>query len=217
MGRLYYPTNLASPNPLSREETMELFKDLPTNRNKIIEGNLRLAVHITNQYVKDNYSAFQENFSHCCLGLIKAIDSYDCTRGVNFASYACKCMVNEMNMGARKAKSGRRNEFITVSLSDTFFSDIKNGNDLTYEDTLVCEEDCYKEIEDRESFNAVIQTIDKLNDREKFIITSFFGINCKQLTQEIIADKLGISQSFVSRIKGKVLLKLREVCKDSCI
>ncbi|HEY8364234.1 MAG TPA: RNA polymerase sporulation sigma factor SigK [Haloplasmataceae bacterium] len=173
-------------------------------RNKLIEHNLRLVAHIVKKY-ENTLDEKDDLLSIGTIGLIKAIDTYNDDKGTKLATYAAKCIENEILMQLRSNKK-KRSE---ISLNDPIGFD-KEGNKITLIDVL---QDENRSIEDRVVFNdsieKVINLLPDLSEREYEIITRRFGLNNrKPETQRQIAKSLNISRSYVSRIEKRTLMKL---------
>ena len=198
------------PKALSKEEEEEYFVkcnngDLEA-RNKLIEHNLRLVAHIVRKYYV-TYKNQEDLISVGTIGLIKAIDSFNSSNGARFATYAAKCIQNEILMLFRSQKKLG----YEISLNDTIDID-KDGNPLTYID-IVCTEDTIAEDLDKKiMINKALEYIkNKLDDREKQIIIMRYGLgNTKAYTQREVAQKLNISRSYVSRIEKSILEKINK-------
>jgi len=193
---------------LSPEEERELLIRKDQNdieaRNKLIEHNLRLVAHIVKKY-ENTYDDKDDLLSIGTIGLIKAIDTYNDDKGTKLATYAAKCIENEILMQLRTNKKIRAE----VSLNDPIGYD-KEGNKITLIDVLQDED---HSIEDRVVFNdaidKVLSLLPELSPREYEIITRRFGLyNRKPETQRQIAKSLKISRSYVSRIEKRTLMKL---------
>lgn len=193
---------------LSPEEERELLIRKDQNdieaRNKLIEHNLRLVAHIVKKY-ENTYDDKDDLLSIGTIGLIKAIDTYNDDKGTKLATYAAKCIENEILMQLRMNKKIRAE----VSLNDPIGYD-KEGNKITLIDVLQDED---HSIEDRVVFNdaidKVLSLLPELSPREYEIITRRFGLyNRKPETQRQIAKSLKISRSYVSRIEKRTLMKL---------
>lgn len=175
-------------------------------REKLIEHNLRLVAHIVKKYYSS--SPHQEDLmSIGTIGLIKAVDSFDPQNGARFATYASKCLQNEILMHFRSQKKTQSE----VSLNETIDID-KDGNPLTYSD-IICTDDTIAEDIDRrlrcEKAAKKVRTL--LDGREREIIILRYGLNNRRpVTQREIARKLGISRSYVSRIEKSALEKLKK-------
>ena len=196
------------PPPLSAKEEKEYFdrckKGDMEARNILIERNLRLVAHIAKKY----YTSSSENdnlISIGTIGLIKAIDSFNPQNGTRFATYAGKCLQNEILMYFRSLKKLS----VETSLSDAVETD-KDGNPLTYMDIVSIDDDIAEKIELKINTEKLLSGIDtKLDKREKQIIILRYGLGfSKPKTQREVAQKLGISRSYVSRIEKRALTKL---------
>lgn len=188
----------------------------------LIEHNLRLVAHIIKKYGTTVYD-LEDLLSIGTIGLIKAIDSFDIDKGIHLATYASRCIDNEILMMLRADK--KRSLF--VSLQDTIGTD-KEGNEVMLIDVLESgEEEIEQEFILKEDIAVLRVAVDKaLTSREKEIITLRYGVELicekgkkkvcfrKPKTQKEIADDMGISRSYVSRIEKKALIKLREYFKE---
>jgi RNA polymerase sigma-E/F/G factor len=193
---------------LSPEEEKDLLMRKDQNdieaRNKLIEHNLRLVAHIVKKY-ENTLDEKDDLLSIGTIGLIKAIDTYNDDKGTKLATYAAKCIENEILMQLRSNKK-KRSE---ISLNDPIGYD-KEGNKITLIDVL---QDENRSIEDRVVFNdsidKVLSLLPELSEREYEIITRRFGLNNRKAeTQRQIAKSLNISRSYVSRIEKRTLMKL---------
>ena len=198
----------AFPPPLSPEEEEACFRAMKNGdreaRQKLIKHNLRLVAHIVKKY----YSGADQDdlISTGTVGLIKAVDTFDIDNGTRFATYACRCLQNEILMQFRSQKKFQ-NE---VSVNDTIDTD-KDGNPLTYGDIISTDEDIVDTLEMKfKTKKAVDYVMNGLSEREKRIMILRYGIDGgKPLTQRETANKLGISRSYVSRIEKSAVDKLR--------
>lgn len=203
-----YLKNGAYPLPLTKEEedfyVNELFNgDRELGRKKLIEHNLRLVVHISKKY-EGNGEIQDDLFSIGTIGLIKAVDSFSCDKGVKIATYAAKCIENEMLMHLRANKKN----FQVASLSDSIGTD-KEGDEITLMDVIADNSASITEqLNHKDRMTLLAEHIDILDDKEKEIIDLRYGINGKELTQKEIAKKFNISRSYVSRIEKRALIKL---------
>ena len=203
-----YLKNNAYPLALSKEEE-EFFVNQLINgnkeygRKKLIEHNLRLVVHIAKKY--EGCGEQQDDlFSIGTIGLIKAIDSFSCDKGVKIATYAAKCIENEMLMHLR---ANKRNLQI-ASLSESIGTD-KEGDEITLMDVIMDTQDSITDkLKHKDRLNILSCNLDILDSKEKEIIDLRYGINGKELTQKEIAKKFNISRSYVSRIEKRALIKL---------
>ena len=196
------------PEPLSKEEETN-YVLLSMNgdefaRNKLIEHNLRLVVFLAKKY-ENTMVDLEDLVSIGTIGLIKGVNTYKLDKNIKLATYASRCIDNEILMYLRKTKR-RRSE---VSFEDSLSFDAE-GNELHLEDVLGTEPDIVtKGLEDETNKRLLKEEINKLNDRDKEIIEYRYGLNGKdELTQKEVADLLGISQSYISRIEKKVIKKL---------
>ena len=201
------------PEPLSKEEEEECFRLMKNGdekaREKLILHNLRLAAHIVKKYAVGEKNQ-EDLLSVSTIGLIKAIDSYNIDGATRFATYAGKCMQNEILMYYRAQKK-IRNE---VSINETIDID-KDGNPLTFED-IISSDDCIADnLFIRVSSEKVRKIIkEKLTERERKIIYERYGLSGdKPKTQRDIAEEMGISRSYVSRIEKSALDKLASEMK----
>lgn len=174
-------------------------------RNTLIERNLRLVAHIMKKYYTQ--SADQEDLiSIGTIGLIKGISTFDASKGARLATYAARCVENEILMYFRSLKKGAQD----VSLSDCIETG-RDGNTLSLLDTICSEEDLFEDLSTRElhgQLRALVDTV--LSPREKLVITLRYGLDgSAPLTQREIAAKCAISRSYVSRIEKKALKTLQ--------
>lgn len=198
------------PPALSAKEERELlikFKDGDLQaKNKLIEHNLRLVAHIIKKYYS-NSSEQDDLISIGTIGLIKAVNTFDESKGIKLATYASKCIENEVLMYFRSQKKTSQD----ISINEPIDSD-SDGNPLTLMDIICVEDTIADEINDKIQTMKLYESIDELDDeREKSIIILRYGLyGCTPLTQKQIAKKLNISRSYVSRIEKKVIEKLRK-------
>lgn len=174
-------------------------------RNILIERNLRLVAHIMKKYFTQ--AADQEDLiSIGTIGLIKGISTFDAGKGARLATYAARCVENEILMYFRSAKKGAQD----VSLSDCIETG-RDGNALSLMDTLCSEEDLFEDLSTRELSAQLHAQIDRvLSPREKTVITLRYGLGGRApLTQREVAAHCGISRSYVSRIEKKALKALQ--------
>lgn len=207
---LHIQNNSSFPKPLSSKEELEQLKKMAEGdknaRGILIERNLRLVSHIVKKY----YSKTNDNddlISIGTIGLIKAIDSFDYTKGTRLATYASRCIENEILMHFR----GLKKQGNDVFLNDTIDTD-KDGNPLTIEDTIADPRDIAEDLETKTRWEQVRKYINEMDDeREKEIIILRYGLNNKKpLTQREVAQRLNISRSYVSRIEKKILNDIKK-------
>ena len=197
------------PKPLSAAEEAEYLdrfsKGDPEARNILIERNLRLVAHIVKKYYAQS-SDQEDLISIGTIGLIKGISSFDAAKGARLATYAARCIENEILMYFR-AQKRQQNE---VSLSDSIDSD-KEGNALQLMDVVGVDDTMLEDLHDRESAPLLHRLVkEKLTVREAEIIRLRYGLGgTVPLTQREVATLFGISRSYVSRIEKKALEKLK--------
>ena len=199
------------PGPLSKEEEYELVKrnmegDVSA-KNKLIEHNLRLVVFLSKKYENTGLD-LEDLVSIGSIGLIKGINTYKLDKNIKLATYASRCIDNEILMYLRKNKR-RKTE---VSFEDNLSYD-SEGNELHLEDILGTEYDIVtKGLETETNINILSKELDKLNKRDRQIIVLRYGLeNNEEMTQKDVATFLGISQSYISRIEKKVLKRLKNI------
>lgn len=175
-------------------------------RRTLIEHNLRLVAHIVKKYYINNGNDQEDLISIGTIGLIKAIDSFDPGKGIRLSSYASKCIENEILMFFRSGKKTAQD----VSINEPIDTD-KDGNALTILDTMAVEDTILDNIDVRMKSEKLYGFIDQvLGQREKDIVCMRYGLRgCSPMPQRVVAKKLGISRSYVSRIEKKALEKLR--------
>lgn len=198
------------PEALSAEEERECFKKCRAGdmkaRDKLIEHNLRLVAHIVRKYYISNKNT-EDLISVGTIGLVKAVDSFNYENGTRFATYGAKCIQNEILMLFRSQKKLG----CEVSLDDTIDVD-KDGNPLTYIDIICTDDTIADDVDKKMKIAKVLEYIrDQLDEREKKIIIMRYGLgNTRNYTQREVADILGISRSYVSRIEKSVLEKINK-------
>ena len=202
------------PEPLSKEEEVKYvtmaMDDDEMARNKLIEHNLRLVVFLAKKYENTGID-LEDLVSIGTIGLIKGVNTYKLDKNIKLATYASRCIDNEILMFLRKNKR-RKGE---ISFEDSLSYD-SVGNELHLEDILGTENDIVtKGIEESDDKKLLQEEISKLNDRDKQIMTLRYGLfNHKEMTQKDVAKVLGISQSYISRIEKKVIKKLKGIVKS---
>ena len=180
-------------------------------RSKLIEHNLRLVAHLVKKYFQTS-EAQDELISIGSLGLIKAVDSFDSKNGARFATYAAKCIQNEILMFFRSQKK-RSNE---VSIHETIDVD-RDGNPLTYFDVISTEDTIAEDLDLKIRTQRALDLVRRLlTDQERTIIIARYGLTGRApMTQKDVAARLKISRSYVSRIEKRALLKMRVHFHDS--
>ena len=199
------------PEPLSKEDEIK-YVELSMNndqkaRNKLIEHNLRLVVFLAKKYENTN-TDLEDLVSIGTIGLIKAVNTYRLDKNIKLATYASRCIDNEILMYLRKTKKKKTE----VSFEDSLSYDA-DGNELHLEDVLGTESDIVtKGLDDEFDKKMMLREIEKLSIRDKEIIELRYGLNGKkEMTQKDVATLLGISQSYISRIEKKVIKKIKSV------
>ncbi len=199
------------PPPLSKEEELKYLIRAKAGdeeaRNILIEHNLRLVVFLAKKYENTTYD-IEDLVSIGSIGLIKGINTYKIDKNIKLATYASRCISNEILMFLRKNKRKKAE----VSLEDALNYDAE-GNELHLEDILGTEIDLVpSEYEKQVDKEVLSKEIKELPDRDKEIMTLRYGLNnTKEYTQKEVAEMLGISQSYISRIEKKVVRKLKQV------
>ena len=198
------------PSPLEKEEEQKLIGLLgedPSVRDTLVEHNLRLVVYIAKKFENTGIN-IEDLISIGTIGLIKAINTFRADKSIKLATYASKCIENEILMFIRKT-AGLRQE---VSIDEPLNVD----NELLLSDILGNEEDSvFSSIELEEDRRTVRQALERLDRRERIIIELRFGLDGgKEHTQKEVADMLGISQSYISRLEKKILDRLKEEMKE---
>lgn len=201
------------PPPLPDEEERKCFALAKEGdedaRQKLILHNLRLVSHIVRKYYSGARNP-EDLVSIGTIGLIKAVDSFDPRNGARFATYAAKCIQNEILMHFRSQKKLAAE----VSINETIDID-RDGNPLTYIDVVCCEEDIAEEVDKKITTDKMMFYVENLlSPRERQIIMMRYGLGgIKAQTQREIAATLGISRSYVSRIEKAALITLRDALK----
>ena len=209
-GHVYYINGSETlPPPLTHEEELAAIERLESDstvRSVLVEHNLRLVVYIAKKF-ENTGIGIEDLISIGTIGLIKAINTFKADKNIKLATYASRCIENEILMYIRKT-NGQRME---VSIDEPLNTDW-DGNELLLSDILDSEEDTVsRNIESEEDRKTIHNAINKLDERERVIIRLRFGLDGgKEKTQKEVADMLGISQSYISRIEKKVILELRK-------
>ena len=201
------------PEPLSKEEEEKLVRDFHNGdlkaKDKLIEHNLRLVVYLSKKYENTKVD-LEDLVSIGTIGLIKGINTYKGDKNIKLATYASRCIDNEILMYLRKNKKRRAD----ISLEESLSYD-KEGNELTFEDVLGTDDDIVtKPLEEKSMKKIMLEEISKLKSRDKEIMIKRYGLDGKEeLTQKEVASILGISQSYISRIEKKVIKEISEIIK----
>ena len=201
------------PPPLEADKENAVISDLGTEyedeaKSILIEHNLRLVVYIAKKY--DNTGVGVEDLiSIGTIGLIKSINTFNPQKNIKLATYASRCIENEILMYLRRNNKTK----LEVSIDEPLNVDW-DGNELLLSDILGTDEDViYRDIETEVERKLLLKAVDKLSDREKTIINLRFGLSDpsgKELTQKEVAEMLGISQSYISRLEKKIMKRLKK-------
>lgn len=201
----------ALPPPLSTEEEEELIERLSkgdrTVNSTLIERNIRLVVYIARKF-ENTGMGIEDLISIGTIGLIKAVNTFDTDKKIKLATYASRCIENEILMYLR-----RNNKIKTEVSFDEPLNIDWDGNELLLSDILGTENDLvYKRIEDEVEKDLLQIAMTKLSEREKRIMELRFGINHggEEMTQKQVADMLGISQSYISRLEKRIIKRLEK-------
>ena len=209
------------PEPLDAEREkyyIDLFRETKDKeaKEKLIEHKLRLVVYIAKKF--DNTKVGTEDLiSIGTIGLMKAINTFDASKSIKLATYASRCIENEILMYLRKNSKQK----LEVSIDEPLNVDW-DGNELLLSDILGTDEDViYRDLETQADLKLLHQALKTLNGREKLIVELRFGLHSKdgeELTQKQVADLLGISQSYISRLEKKIMKRLnKEMAKQTVI
>ncbi len=201
------------PPPLSKEEETALLERLETDseaKNILVEHNLRLVVYIAKKF-ENTAIGIEDLISIGTIGLIKAVNTFRAEKQIKLATYASRCIENEILMYIRK------NTYLKTEMSlDEPLNIDYDGNELLLSDLLGTENDfVYKSIEESEDKKIIMRALNSLSARDRQIIKMRFGISeegktRKEKTQKEVADILGISQSYISRLEKRIIEKLKE-------
>jgi RNA polymerase sporulation-specific sigma factor len=200
----------ALPPPLTREEEEYLLARLPSGdeavRSLLIERNLRLVVYIARKFENTGIH-IEDLVSIGTIGLIKAVNTFDTEKKIKLATYASRCIENEILMFLRRNNKVR----VEVSFDEPLNVDW-DGNELLLSDVLGTDGDTiYKDIEEEVDRTLLYGALEKLGEREKRIMELRFGLSGeKEMTQKDVADLLGISQSYISRLEKRIIKRLRK-------
>ena len=198
------------PPPLTQEEERQVFEGLETGDKcaieKMIVHNLRLVIYIAKKFECSAVS-IDDLTSIGSLGLIKAVNSFIPSKNIKFATYASRCVENEILMFLRK----QSNRNVDISIDDALTVD-SDGNELNLIDILYTDEyEVSKNIEEESEKQVLWKSIDSLPKRERDIILMRFGLNgIQEKTQKEVADEIGISQSYISRLEKRIFKKLKK-------
>ncbi len=197
------------PPPLSRQEEDEVFEGLirndPSARDRLIVHNLRLVVYIAKKFESTGIG-LEDLVSIGTIGLIKAVNTFCPTKNIKLATYASRCIENEILMFLRKSSQYRNDLSIDEPLNIDY-----DGNELLLSDVLGTDEDVVNKGIETEAEREILRSaVAELGDREREIMEMRFGlIDGKEKTQKEVAEQIGISQSYISRLEKKIIQKLR--------
>lgn len=209
-GELYYingPENL--PAPLTKEKEDEILTEIAkgdfNKRELLVVHNLRLVVYIARKFENTGIN-IEDLVSIGTIGLIKAVNTFCPTKKIKLATYASRCIENEILMYLRKT-ANRKNE---MSIDEPLNVDW-DGNELLLSDVLGSDNDVVnRNIESKDEKNQLLRLVKELEERERQIMTMRFGLfGSKEYTQKQVADMLGISQSYISRLEKRIIEKLK--------
>lgn len=197
------------PSPLSQEEEAAAIAALGIDeraRSVLVEHNLRLVVYIAKKF-ENTGIGIEDLISIGTIGLIKAINTFRADKNIKLATYASRCIENEILMYIRRTSSQRGEISIDEPLNVDW-----DGNELLLSDILGDDGDCvYRDIEISEEKRMIARAVADLDEREREIITLRFALGGgEEMTQKEVADKLGISQSYISRLEKKIISRLKE-------
>lgn len=197
------------PPPLTKEQEEKIFSELEggdeKNREQLVIHNLRLVVYIARRF-ENTGVGIEDLVSIGTIGLIKAVNTFCPGKKIKLATYASRCIENEILMYLRKT-AGRKNEF---SIDEPLNVDW-DGNELLLSDVLGSDNDVVnRNIESKDEKNQLLRLVKELEERERQIMTMRFGLfGSKEYTQKQVADMLGISQSYISRLEKRIIEKLK--------
>ena len=208
-GIFYIGGNESLPPPLTTTEENEILSKLKKDdalKKVLIERNLRLVVYIAKKF-EHTQVPLEDLVSIGTIGLVKAINTYNVDKNIKLATYASRCIENEILMHLRKINK-IKNE---VSIDEPLNTD-GDGNELVLSDIIGTEEDVvFKRLDKAVDNELIKESIKRLNKREKIIMELRFGfISGREKTQKEVADILGISQSYISRLEKKIILKMKK-------
>ncbi|MCD7741544.1 MAG: RNA polymerase sporulation sigma factor SigK [Ruminococcus sp.] len=204
------------PAPLTREEEQSAFELLETDKktawDTLIVHNLRLVVYISKKFESPTCSS-EDLISIGTIGLIKAVRSFDPSKNIKLATYASRCIENEILMYLRKASQQRAE----ISIDEPLNTD-RDGNELLLSDIISSDDESIDEKLERScQRKSLMEEISKLSPRERQIMELRFGlVDGKELTQKEVADIIGISQSYISRLEKKIIKSIKSKLETYC-
>lgn len=206
----YINSSAALPPPLTKEEEAVIMQQIIDGdekaREPLIVHNLRLVVYIAKKFENSNVN-IEDLISIGTIGLIKAVNTFSPDRNIKLATYASRCIENEILMFLRKTSQNRYEVSIEEPLSTDW-----DGNELLLSDILGSDNDTVSaDIEQEVEIHQLLEAVGRLNTREAMIMELRFGLNGnKEHTQKEVADLLGISQSYISRLEKRIIGKLKQ-------
>ena len=211
--RIYYINGSETlPPPLPQELEEDMIKNISSNesRDALIEHNLRLVAYIAKRF-ENTGANIEELISIGTVGLMKAVSSFNSEKNIKLATYASRCIENEILMYIRKTASQKKEVSIDEPLSVDW-----DGNELLLSDVLGSDNDVVsKDMENDEERKIVRDAVSNLNERERIIVEMRFGLSGgRELTQKEVADALGISQSYISRLEKKIMSRLKKKIEE---
>ena len=200
------------PPPLPQELEEDMIRNIasPESRDILIEHNLRLVAYIAKRF-ENTGANIEELISIGTVGLMKAVSSFNAEKNIKLATYASRCIENEILMYIRKTASQKKEVSIDEPLSVDW-----DGNELLLSDVLGSDNDVVSnEMEHDEERRIVRDAVSDLNDRERIIVEMRYGLSGgRELTQKEVADALGISQSYISRLEKKIMCRLKKKIEE---
>ena len=211
-GGVYYVNGTETlPPPLSEQEESEMLAHVDEQyaRDALIEHNLRLVVYIAKRF-ENTGAGIEELVSIGTVGLIKAVNTFNSDKNIKLATYASRCIENEILMFIRKSQAHKREVSIDEPLSVDW-----DGNELLLSDVLGSDADSItRSMEEAEERKIIRDAVSNLNKRERMIIEMRFGLSGNgEMTQKEVADRLGISQSYISRLEKRIITRLQNEVK----
>ena len=204
------------PPPLSKEDEAKtlamLDNDFEKAREKLIVHNLRLVVYIAKKFESTGIG-IEGLISIGTIGLIKAVNTFSVEKNIKLATYASRCIENEILMYLRKTNPQKMEVSIDEPLNDDW-----DGNELLLSDILVSDDDTVSvNIENEAEKRVLLEAVEKLDEREKLIMELRFGLNNRpEKTQKEVADMIGISQSYISRLEKRIIKRLKKDMESLC-
>ncbi len=219
IGRLFFKNKIfyingseTLPPPLPQELEEDMIRNISSSESRdiLIEHNLRLVAYIAKRF-ENTGANIEELISIGTVGLMKAVSSFNAEKNIKLATYASRCIENEILMYIRKTASQKKEVSIDEPLSVDW-----DGNELLLSDVLGSDNDIVsKEMENDEERRIVRAAVSDLNDRERIIVEMRYGLSGgRELTQKEVADALGISQSYISRLEKKIMCRLRKKIEE---